>query len=113
MSIHLLENLKLDCWWKALFYLGVAGIASSFLFKPDFVQPKHLFGLSLGLMIVGISFWIAEKTFSAIKPPNAYTGGVAILSQKKTCHSLITVILLIVGFVLIGLFGFLIVKDLI
>lgn len=108
-----LENLKLDSWWKAIFYLGVAGIASSFLFSPNFIQQKHMFGFGLGMVVIGIAYWIAEKEYSAIKPPNAYTGPAAILTWKAIKHNPVTVILLLVGLGLIGLFGFLIVKNLI
>jgi hypothetical protein len=108
-----LENLKLDEWWKAVFYLGVAGIASSFLFDPEFLQQKHMFGFGLGWVLVGISFWIAEKEYSAIKPPNAYTGPAAVLTRKVIEHNPVTVIILVAGLGLIGFFGFLIVKALI
>jgi len=111
--MKLLENLKLDSWWKAVFYLGVVGIASSFMFHPEFIQQKHLFGLSLGLLFIGISYWIAEKDRSAIKPPNAYTGPAALMTWKVIRHNPVTVILLLIGLGLIGLFCFLIVKSLI
>jgi len=111
--MSILENLKLDSRRKAVFYLGVVGIACSFLFNPEFLQQKHMFGLSFGMLCVGIAYWIAEKERSAIKPPNAYTGPAAFMTWKVIKHNLATVILLLIGLGLIGLFGFLIVKSLI
>lgn len=107
-----LENLKLDSWWKAVFYLGVASIVCSFLFQPGFLQPKHLFGLGVGMVLIGIAYWIAEKEFSAIKPPNAYTGPAALMTWKTIKHNPISVSCLLIGLGLIGMFGVLIIKGL-
>jgi len=107
------DNIKLDSWWKAVFYLGVAGIACSFLYHPEFIEQKHLFGLGLGLVIIGIAYWIAEKDQSAIKPPNAYTGPAAFMTWKVIKHTPVSIILLLIGLGLFGLFGVLIVKNLI
>lgn len=111
--MSLWENFKLDSWWKAVFLLGVAGIASALLFKPDFIQQKHLFGFGLGMVLVGIAYWIAEKEYSTIKPPNAYTGPAALMTWKVIKHNPVTVILLLTGLGLICLFGFLIIKGLV
>jgi len=108
-----LENLKLDSWWKAVLYLGVGAVICSFIFKVDFIETKHLFGLGIGMILIGISYWIAEKEFSHIKPPNAYTGPAAFMTWKSIKHNPITVLLLLGGLGLVGLFGFLIIKRLI
>jgi len=108
-----LENLKLDSWWKAVLYLGVGSVICSFVFKVDFIEDKHLFGLGIGMILVGISYWIAEREHSTIKPPNAYTGPAAFITWKTIKHNPVTVILLLIGLGLFGLFGFLIVKGLI
>lgn len=65
------------------------------------------------MVLVGISYWMAEKELLTIKPPNAYTGPAAWISQKVTKHNLISVLLLLAGLTLIGLFGFRIVRGLI
>ena len=108
-----LENLKLDSWWKAVLYLGVAGVASSFIFQIQFIQPKHLFGMSVGLILIGIAKWIAQKDISIFKPANAWTGGAGFVSWKETHHNLVTVLLFLAGLVFIGYFGYLIFENLI
>jgi len=108
-----LESLKIDTWWKIILLLGVGAIFMSFTVKIDFIQNKHLCGLGIGMLLLGISYWIAEQRFSTIKPPNAYTGPTALISWKEIHHNPITAILLSLGFIFIGLFGFLIVKNLI
>jgi hypothetical protein len=109
-----LENLKLDKWFVVLLYLGVLMIAASMIFNVEFLEEKHAFGFGLGLILIGLSFWIAEKNYSQFVPPSAYTGGSAgILQWKNIKHNVVTVILLILGLVLTGLFGFLIVRSLI
>ena len=108
-----LDNLKLDTWWKAVLYLGVGAVASSFFLNVAFIEAKHLFGLGSGLVFIGIAYWIAEKEHSVIKHANAYTGPAAFLTVKTIKHNPATIILLILGLGLFGLFGFLIVKGLI
>lgn len=108
-----LENLKLDKWWAFVLYLGVGALISALMFKVDFVEEKYLFGLGIGMILIGLSFWIAEKHLSGIKPPNAYTGGAAMISWHETRHNWLTIILLIAGLAVVGLFGFLIIKNLI
>lgn len=108
-----LESLKIDTWWKVVLLLGSGAIFMSLTIKADFLQNKHLFGLGMGMLIIGISYWIAEKKYSTIKPPNVYTGPTALISWKEIHHNPITGIMLIFGFILICLFGFLIVKNLI
>jgi len=108
-----LENLKLDKWYALVLYLGAFFIVASLCFTIDFLKEAHLFGLGLGMVLVGLSFFIAEKTFSAIKPPNAYTGSVALISWKEIHHNFFTVTLLIIGLLLVCIFSFLMIKSLI
>ena len=107
------ENLKLDKWYAIVFYLGILFIAASLYFTIDFLEERHLFGFGFGMAIVGLSFIIAETTLSTIKPPNAYTGGAAWISWKEIHHNFFTITLLIIGLILVCIFGFLIVKSLI
>lgn len=111
--MKILENLKLDLWYGIVLYVGVLMIAASLFFEVDFLKEKHLFGFGLGMFLVGISFWIAEKYAHSFKPPNFYTGGAALISWKIIKHNPISIIILLLGLGLIGLFGFLIVKSLI
>ena len=111
--MNLLQNLKLDKWYGIVLYLGTLSIAASLFTNITFLQPRHLFGLGLGAVLIGLSFWIAEKSMSAIKPPNVYTGGAAFLSWKEIRHNPITLILFIIGICLVGIFGYLLLKNLI
>lgn len=108
-----LENLKLDEWWKFLLVLGVGAVFSSFYFQLRFIQNGHLLGLGFGMLMIGISFWIAEKHFSAIKPPNVYTGSTALVKWKETRHNAFSYALLALGIVLSLFFGYLIIRNLI
>lgn len=111
--IEYLKNLKLNKWYGMVLYLGIGAIILSMYFQVDFIEDRYLFGLGLGLIFIGVSFFIAEKTLSTIKPPNAYTGGPILISQTKIHHNPITVIILIIGLLFICLFGFLITRNLI
>ena len=111
--MNILENLKLDSWYGIVLYIGILLIAASLFLKVDFLEEKHLFGLGLGMFLIGISFRIAEKYAHTIKPPNFYSGGAALLSWKVIKHNPISIIILIIGIVLTGFFGFLIIENLI
>ncbi|MDP3352436.1 MAG: hypothetical protein Q8S44_01685 [Flavobacteriaceae bacterium] len=97
--MKILENLKLDKWYGIVLYLGVLLIASSFIFKPEFLKEKHLFGLGIGMILIGIAYWMSEKHLSEI----AYGG---ILSTQIIKHNFVSIILIIFGIGFIGLFGF-------
>ena len=108
-----LQKLKLDTWYGIVLYLGCLLIAASLFFKVEFLEEKNLFGLGLGMFLIGISFYKAEKTLNTIKPPNVYTGGPALISWKEIHHDIFSFILLIIGIILSGLFGYLLIKNLI
>ena len=110
--MNLLQNLKLDKWYGIVLYVGTLSVAASLFTKVSFVQPKHLFGIGLGAILIGLSYWIAEKDRSAIKPPNAYTGPAAFLTWKEVQHNWFTAIMLLIGVILVAIFGFLLVKGL-
>ncbi len=107
-----LEGLKLNTWWKVILWLGVVADAATFIFNIDFINKKYLFGLGLGMILIGISYWIAQKTYSTLKPSNVYTGQAGILSWKEINHNPVTVILLTLGITLVIIFGLLIIKNL-
>lgn len=112
--MNLLEKLKLDTWYGIVLYLGVMLIAAA-LFVPgvEFVNVQHLFGLGLGMVMIGLAQYIAETSLSQIKPPNAYTGPAALISWIEFKHNPITALLLLVGFGCVLYFGFLVIKSLI
>ena len=113
MPTSFFNNLKIDKWWKGILWLSIFFILSSFFFSPNFLKSKHLFGFGLGLLFIGFSYWVSEKTQSQIKPANAYTGNAGIITYKYIKHDLVTIILLTLGIILSILFGFLIIKNLI
>jgi len=101
-----LGKMKIDVWWKAVLILGIFATASSLIFEITFIENRHLFGFGLGMIFVGIAQWMAWKVVSQI----AFGG---ILSTRVIKHDVISIIILIIGIVLILLFGFLIVRGLI
>ncbi len=97
---------KIDSWWKAVLMLGILAVIGASIFQINFIESKHLFGLGIGMIMVGLGFWKAYKTFSQF----AYGG---IISWKDFKYDIVSVILIIIGIILSGLFGFLIIKHLI
>lgn len=102
----LLSGLKLDKWWKAVILIGCSLLSISLIQKVEIVERKHLLGLSIGLILIGFSNWIAQKN-------NVNFGYGGMFQWKSTNHNLWTFLLLLIGVILFGLFGFLIVKSLI
>lgn len=100
------DFIKIDMWWKAVFYLGVLSVIGSAVFEIGFIENKHLFGLGMGLILVGLGIWKSWKTFSQV-------GHGGIWKWKDYKNDVISVILILIGVLLIGLFGFLIIKGLI
>jgi len=111
--MNILNKLKLDNWRNLVLYLGIIVGASSLIFKIDFLENKYLFGLSLGMILFSLSFWVAVKKLSTIKPPNVYTGGSALISWEEIHHNLSSMILFILGLGLIVLFGYKVIGSLI
>jgi hypothetical protein len=97
--MKLLENLKLDKWYGIVLYIGVLLIAASFYFKPEFLEAKHIFGLGLGLIIIGIAHLMSEKYLNQV----AYG---YIMSTQIIKYNFVSVILIIIGIVLTALFGY-------
>lgn len=101
-----LNIFKADTWWKAVFALGLTACIGAAIFHIEFIEKKHLFGFGIGLLLIGLSHWMAWKTVSQF-----VAGG--ILSTKAIKHNLGSSIMLIIGIGIIGLFGFLIIKELV
>ncbi|MDD4409087.1 MAG: hypothetical protein PHW52_00345 [Candidatus Pacebacteria bacterium] len=110
---NLFNNFKLDKWWRIVLCLGISSVIGSFVYTPQFIEAKNLFGIGLGMILVGISYIMAESSHSWIKPPNAYTGGTALITQDFTKHNIITRTICFIGICLIITFGFLIIRALI
>lgn len=105
--MELFKLFKVDIWWKLVLWCGIALISVSLIFeKIQVVNPKHLLGLGLGMFLVGISFFIANKHVSM-----PYMGGM--LSTETTKHSAVTAILLAIGLCLVSLFFILLVISLV
>lgn len=110
MSIgDLLKGLKIDTWYKAFIYVG--GIA---LLLSLFIDVKEITNLQLqqiagGVFLFGIGEWKNHKKESWIKPPNAYSGPTALITQTVwkpdiigLCFDLIGIVLVVSGVMSIG-----------
>lgn len=110
--MKLLDKLNLETWWGILLYLGVLTCVASLFFDTDFIEEKHLFGLGIGFILIGLSNAIAYRHYSEFKPANAYTGGPGLLQWRAIKHSVPTLSLFIIGLLLSMIFGTLIVIGL-
>lgn len=97
--MKILEKLRLNRWYGIMLYLGVLLFGASLYTKVDFVQAKHLMGLSIGLILIGFGHIMAEKYL------NEFTSG-GILYRKVLIHNPITILLIIVGIGLVAFFGY-------
>jgi hypothetical protein len=113
MNTNFLNNLKLDRWWKIVLWLAIFLLTITFSLKPNFLDSRHITGLALGMVFVSIAFLIAEKSNLYIKPPNAYTGGTALITEYRIEHNIFTRSMFVVGILVIMLFSFLLIKSLI
>lgn len=99
-------SMNVDIWWKAVLIIGILTCASSMMFNVNFIENKHLFGFGLGMVFIGIAQWMAWTTISQF-----HLGG--ILSTNITKHNFLSMLVLLIGIGLIGLFGFIMIKGLI
>ena len=100
--------LKIDNWWKAVLWLGVALFAITLLFDIQLLNAKHLLGLSIGLIVIGLSVFGAQR-YSVIPAPELN----GMFEGYITRHNWFTRCVLIIGFVLSLLFLTLIIINLI
>lgn len=103
--MNILENLKLDRWFGIVLYFGVLLLASSIFGNVEFLNKKNIFGLGLGCICIGLSYFIAEKYLH-----QQYANG--ILSTKIIKHNFFSVLVLIIGILITLLFGYKIIKAL-
>jgi hypothetical protein len=104
--MNLLEKLRLDRWFGIVLYLGVLLVAASIFAKVSFIENKLLFGLGLGCVLIGVSYFMAEKYL------NQYIG-TGIVYTKIIKHNFATILILLVGIGMVLFFGFRVVKSLI
>ncbi|RWU09883.1 hypothetical protein [Pedobacter chitinilyticus] len=104
--VDLLKELKLDKWYGVTLYIGILCCAAPFFKKIEFLNEKHLFALGLGLLMISLSNFIANRYVQQPIP-----GG--FLQWQEIIHSPFTMILQIVGGVIAFLFLFLLFIDLI
>jgi hypothetical protein len=97
---------KIDTWWKAVLALGLISCIGATITSISIVENKHLFGLGMGLLCIGLSHWMAWKT-----AVTNYMNG--FLSWNIIKHNPVSYLLLITGITLTILFGYLIVRALI
>jgi hypothetical protein len=77
-----LKALKLDTWYMVCVYLGGVILVLSFFIEVKGIANTHLQLISAGIFLIGLGEWKNHKTVSTIKPPNAYTGGAALISYR-------------------------------
>ncbi len=75
-----LKGLAIDAWYKALMYLGGAVFAMSLFVDVRGIGNVRAQLLSSGCFLIGLGEWKNHKVQSWNKPPNAYTGGAALMS---------------------------------
>jgi len=75
----LLKVFRIDVWYKAVMYVGAVLFAFSLFVEVKGLTNSQLQLLSGGAFLLGIGEWKNHKIESWIKPPNAYTGGAALV----------------------------------
>lgn len=60
--MKVVDSFKIDEWWKAVLICGIALIAVGLLFEIEILNRKHLIGVGIGMVIIGLSNWICIKT---------------------------------------------------
>lgn len=52
---------KIDHWWKLVLVCGILLSASAMMFDIQFIERRYILGLGLGMVLVGIGYWMAKK----------------------------------------------------
>ncbi len=97
----LLKSFVIDTWYKAIVYLGGAVFAFSVFFEVKGLTNSQLQLLSGGAFLVGIGEWKNHKVAAWIKPPNAYTGGAALMQRTVRNPDFVGILLETVGIALV------------
>jgi hypothetical protein len=106
MKENLLDKI-IDRWWNILILLGCGFVFISMAFKADFLKSSYIFGMGIGIILIGISFSIATSEICKSQ------FGPCFMRLTQIKHTLITKIILSVGLFLTIIFFFLILFDLI
>lgn len=91
-------------WYSILFWLGAICIAGSAYLQFSFIDFKLFIGLGFGLMIVGFSNIVAEKTVIIKENPNLPTHLTNTWQGPQPIHNLGTKILFGIGVVVLLIF---------
>ena len=92
-----LKDFVIDAWYKAIVYVGGVVLALSFFLDVKGLTNHQLQLLASGAFIIGLGEWNNHTTQSWIKPPNAYTGPAALLTQKIRKATVIGVLFDLIG----------------
>ena len=95
-----LKNLALDTWYKALVYLGGTLFALSLFLDVKGLTNPQLQLLASGAFLFGLGRWKNQKVVAWIKPPNAYTGGAALIQRPVRKPDILGVLLELFGVIL-------------
>jgi hypothetical protein len=101
-----LEKILIERWYNIILLLGVGLVGSSFMFDINFLNKKHLIGLGIGMILVGLSLNIARKYFYT-----RYSNG--LMQEERIVHTWYTKLMLIDGVIIIAIFLTLLIKNLI
>lgn len=101
-----LEKILIERWYNIILLLGVGLIGHSFVFEIIFLNRKHLIGLGIGLILIGLSLNIARKYFYT-----PYSNG--LIQKEDILHTWYTKLVLIFGVVIVTVFLTLLIKSLI
>ena len=77
---NILKNLKLDVWYKALFYISGIILMIALFADVKGISNGQLQLLSSGGLLLGLGEWKNHKVASWIKPANIYTGSAALIN---------------------------------
>jgi hypothetical protein len=96
-----LRSLVIDAWYKVLICLGGAVFAMSLFVDVKGIGNVNAQLISGGCFLLGLGEWKNHKVESWIKPPNAYTGGAALMRATVRKPDFIGVLLEILGVALL------------
>jgi len=95
------KGLSLDVWYKVLVYLGGIALVLAFFLEVKGISNLQLQMLSGGLFFFGLGEWKNHKTISWIKPPNAYTGGAAVMRRTVREQDVVGILFDLLGIALL------------
>ena len=94
MSIH---TKVIEEWWEVLTLIGFLCVAAFFVLDAHFIEMKHLLGLGIELIIIGVSCWASLVTKYKEAPGGLFIGKAVKLNP-------ITMTLVVIGAIITLLF---------